>query len=397
MVAEEPLRWAADIRRRPHFGYGAMRVALDATPLLGERSGVGVFCHEVLSALVDLGEVEVAAFAVSWRRRQLLSDRLPRGVERVGRPMPARPLKWCWTRSSIPPAEWFLGRFDVVHGTNFVVPPTRGAASVITVHDLGPWLFPELCEPASRAYVGLVERCVARGAWVHTPTQAVAEEAMSILGIPAERIRAVPLGVKSRGPIRGGKARGLGVAGWSGPYLACVATLEPRKDLVGLVKAFDLVAELLSDFALVMVGARGWGANDVLEAIAGARAAERIFYLGRLEDAERDEVVAGASLFVFPSLYEGFGLPPLEAMALGVPVVATATEAAKEVLGDAALLVAPRDPEAMAKGIYHVLSNPGFRAELAERGVARAGQFSWEATARGISALYRDAASELVR
>ncbi len=194
-------------------------VALDATPLLGVPTGVGVFCREALGALSAAGELQVEAFAISWRRRHMLESRAPEGVRTVGRAMPARPLHLAWRHSDLPPVEWFLGRCDVVHGTNFVVPPTRRAASVVTVHDLTTLRFPEMCDAPTLRFPALIRRAVARGAWVHTPSRYVADEVVAELGVDPDRVRAVHHGT----PTVGG-AGVTGVAGVAGGARARPAT-----------------------------------------------------------------------------------------------------------------------------------------------------------------------------
>src|ERR1039458_6450058 len=170
---------------------GPLVVALDATPLLGVPTGVGVFCREALGALSVAGRVQVEAYAVTWRRRHMLASRVPDGVRTAGRPMPARPLHLAWRHMDIPYIEWFLGRCDVVHGTNFVVPPARRAATVVTVHDLTTVRFPEMCDAPTLRFPALIRRAVDRGAWVHTPSRYVAEEVVAELGVDRERVRAV--------------------------------------------------------------------------------------------------------------------------------------------------------------------------------------------------------------
>src|SRR5579872_5499347 len=136
-------------------GRDRLTVAVDATPLLGVRSGIGMFCHGALEALGVRPELDVAAFAVTWRRRRRLRPLLPPGVRAVTRPMPARPLHFLWGRASLPPLEWFTGPADVVHGTNFVVPPTASAARVVSVHDLTAVHYPSMSDPATRVFPAL--------------------------------------------------------------------------------------------------------------------------------------------------------------------------------------------------------------------------------------------------
>ena len=139
---------------------GRLSVGVDATPLLGAPTGVGAFCAGALSGLWARHDLEVSAFAVSWRRRRRIAALVPPGVPTGQRAMPARPLHASWRRFSQPPVEWFIGPHDVVHGTNFVVPPTRRAARVMTVHDLTVVLYPELCDPPTLAYPDLIRRCL---------------------------------------------------------------------------------------------------------------------------------------------------------------------------------------------------------------------------------------------
>jgi len=219
-----------------------LRVALDATPLLGHPTGVGNFCAGALLGLGARHDLDVRAFAVSWRRRDAIGPLLAPGVSGEQRPMPARPLHALWSRWSFPPIEWFIGDTDVVHGTNFVVPPTRRAGRVVTVHDVTMLRFPELCDAATLRFPALIKRAVADGAWVHTPSAFVAAEVIDAFGVPAERVRAVHSGVPplaEPGAAANGTAAGPGLPPGARRYVLAVGTAEPRKDLPGLVEAFD--------------------------------------------------------------------------------------------------------------------------------------------------------------
>jgi glycosyltransferase involved in cell wall biosynthesis len=371
---------------------GRLRVALDATPLLGRPTGVGNFCAGALLGLGARGDLDVHAFAVSWRHRGEIGSRLPVGVRSEQHSMPARPLHSLWNRGNFPPIEWFIGPADVVHGTNFVVPPTRTAARVVTVHDLTAVRFPELCDAPSLRFPSLIRRAVAAGAWVHTPSAFVADEVIEAFGIAPERVRAVhsgipPLLAESERPARAGLPAGVH------RYLLAVGTAEPRKDLPGLVRAFDALAADHLDLGLVLVGADGWAAAALDEAVASSRFAARIVRTGWATDAARTSLLLGATVLVYPSLYEGFGFPPLEAMAAGVPVVTTRVGALPEVLGDAAALVAPGDVDALAGAIAAILDAPERAEALVARGRGRAAQFSWDRCADGLATLYRDVAA----
>ncbi len=369
-----------------------LRVALDATPLIGRATGVGAFCAGVLEGLSRRADVTATAFAVSWRRRHAIDGRVPSGVGVANRAMPARPLHASWRHVDAPPLEWFVGATDVVHGTNYVVPPTRRAARVVTVHDLTTVRYPELCDRATLAYPALVRRALAHGAWVHTHSAAVAAEVVETFGADAARVRAVASGVPPlAAPDKTAPSRYLppGVA----RYVLSIGTAEPRKDLPGLVAAFDLLAEERADLGLVLAGPEGWGSAALDAALDAARARARIVLTGWLDDAALAGLLLGAAVLAYPSLYEGFGYPPLQAMAAGTPVVATRAGAIEEVLGDAALLVAPRDRHALAEALASVVDSEETAAALRAFGAARAATFAWEKCAAGLVDLYREAAA----
>ena len=173
-----------------------LRVAIDATPLLGNPTGIGTFCREAISALSDLGDLSLETFAVTWRQQHAITSLVPEGVASGRRRrMPARPLHAMWKRMETPPIEWFVGSVDVVHGTNFVVPPTRGSASVMTVHDLTPIRYPEMCTKASLSYPTLIGRALRRGAWVHAVSEFVAGEVVDAFDVDPWRVRAIRHGV----------------------------------------------------------------------------------------------------------------------------------------------------------------------------------------------------------
>ncbi len=293
--------------------------------------------------------------------------------------MPAAALLRTWVHCEHPAVERWTGRVDVVHGTNFVVPPSPDAARLVTVHDLTPVRFPELCSPASRRYPELIRRAVARGASVHTVSRAMAEEVMAAFGVPDERVHVIHNGLPMLPPPR--------PTAEAPPYILAIGTVEPRKGLPDLVAAFDRIAHSVPALRLTIAGPVGWGEEELGAAVGAARHATRIDRIGWVEDPST--LIAGARVLAYPSLYEGFGLPPLEAMSLGVPVVATTAGAIPEVVGDAALLVAPRDPASLAAALLTAVEDAATRRRLIAAGTARVQLFSWERTGAQMVELYR--------
>ncbi len=358
-------------------------VGIDVTPLLGARTGVGVFVDGLISQLTARRRSELRAYGLSGRGWRRLGAVVPDGVALRHLPLPAGAALRCWGHVDAPTVEWWTGRVDVVHGTNFVVPPSRRAARLVSVHDLTSLHFPELCEPAARRYPDLIRRAISGGAWVHATSAAVATEVVEYLGAAPERVRVIYSGVTQPPLPRPSPARGA-----DPPYVLALGTVEPRKDLPALVAAFDRIAADHPDLQLRIAGPEGWGEAALAQAIEAATHRRRIIRLGWV--AGRDALLGGATALAYPSRYEGFGFPPLEAMARGVPVVATAVAALPEVLGDAALLVPAGDADALADALDRVIGDEALRRGLIDAGYQRVARYPWEATGDAFERLYEE-------
>jgi glycosyltransferase involved in cell wall biosynthesis len=267
--------------------------------------------------------------------------------------MPARVVRELWARGvAWPRAEHWTGPVDVVHALNYVAPPAR-VPVIVMVHDLTFVRFPELCTPDTLRYGALVRRAVLDGAVIHTPSEFVAGEVRDEFGVEPDRVVAIHSGLSA---VTGGTAEtGAALAGGS-RYVLALGTVEPRKNLPGLVRAFSAIATEDHDVRLVVAGPDGWDQGQFAAAVARSPNRDRIVRLGYVSSTARRNLLAGATVFAYPSRYEGFGLPPLEAMAVGVPVVAGRAGALPEVLGDAAMLVDPGGDE-LAHALTRLLSD----------------------------------------
>jgi glycosyltransferase involved in cell wall biosynthesis len=343
-----------------------MRVGIDATPLLGTRTGVGTYVAALLDAFLD-SEVTPVLTAFTWRGTEALPAHWPHAPRRFS----ARALQGVWSRVDWPPVEWLSGPVDVFHGTNFVLPPTRHAAGVVTVHDLTYDHSAADVTPASLRYQTLVPRALARGAIVTTPSEAVAAEVRDRYCLDPERVVTTRLGVTGEWYGDHPKPEGL-----PSEYVLFVGNREPRKNLPVLL---DAMRRLPDAPPLVLVGPPGWGpAVDTTGAITP----------GYLSGAALRSAVAHASVFAFPSRYEGFGLPPLEALATGTPVVASDLPVLREVLGPHASYVPPDDPDALAGALRAALdAGDGGPAGRAARR-ANAATFTWARCARDTVSAY---------
>jgi glycosyltransferase involved in cell wall biosynthesis len=370
-----------------------MRVGLDATPLLGPRTGVGQYVARLVEALAVAGEVaELRLVPFTWRGAAgLASAASPAGAASVRarrRRVPARVLREAWARLSWPPVEWFAGRVEVFHGTNFVAPPARRAGLVVTIHDLSYLRYPEMVTAASARYRTLVPAGLARGAVVCTPTAAVAAEVIDAYHLAADRVVVTPLGV-SQGwfQARPPDAAWLAARGLPGRYLLFVGSREPRKNLGTLLAAYRELLAGGTPPPLVLVGPPGWGEEPDLAGLPEGS----VHTPGYLGDAELARVVAGAAALAYPSWYEGFGLPALEALACGTPVVAGDVPALREVLGDQAELVDPHDAGALASALAKAVEDCGAAARRARRDYAAG--FTWQRCARATLGAYTRASA----
>ncbi|HEY7107118.1 MAG TPA: glycosyltransferase family 1 protein [Acidimicrobiia bacterium] len=361
-----------------------VRVAIDGTPLLGVRTGVGNIVAATIDALAARDDVELVVYAVTRRGRAELAGMLPAGVRSATRAVPARLVRRLWQRVDRPAIETWTGRVDVVHGTNYVGPPAR-APVVVSVYDLTFLERPELADPEARANTALIRRALDRGAVVHTTSDDVAARVVDAFGITTDRVVRIYPGLPTSG---GGDAAAGRRAAGADRYVLFLGTIDPRKNVPALVRAFDCVAGADAELRLVLAGQPGGDSGRVADAMRAAGHRDRVLLTGYVDNTARRDLIAGSSLLAFPSHDEGFGFPPLEAMAAGVPVVAAAAGSLPEVLGDAAVLVPPDDVDALATAMQRVLGDAALRADLVVRGTNQAARYDWATTAHQLVALY---------
>ncbi len=366
-----------------------MRIGIYANSLLSrEHGGVEVYTDELVSRLPRFGrEHDFCLYFNCFRRRhQAATDRFTRpGVHTHVCGIPGRLLEPLHLYLHVP-VDWLAGKVDVMFYPSFVAPPQRSGRAVVTVHDLIPLSDPQFCEPhhiryCKRRVPASLRRANAIIA-VSAHTKELVEERF---GLPAERIHCIPNGVhqRFRPPYDVQVADPtLSRYGIRGPYLLFVGTIEPRKNLVRLVQAFGRAAwGAVREHTLVIVGKPAWDTARVTAAIDGLGRGVRVLRPGHVDAEDLPALYGAATALLFPSLAEGFGIPALEAMACGCPVLTSAIPPLSELVADAALTVDPWDTDAIADGIRRLVENSELRQALRARGLRRAEDFSWDKTA----------------
>jgi glycosyltransferase involved in cell wall biosynthesis len=294
-----------------------------------------------------------------------------------------------WKTVRWPPFDWLAGAADVFHFPNFIIPPLRRGRAVVSIHDLSFLRNPEHAEERNQRFLAKFIRETARRAdAIITISRFTAGEIEDLLGVERSRIHPTLLGADLPPALARSEAQAAVRAryGLDRPFVLFVSTLEPRKNIPLLLDAFERLDRPVD---LVLAGMPGWKCEPILARLDASPLRARIRRLGYVPHDDLPALYAAAELFAFPSFYEGFGLPPVEAMACGTPVVASNGGSLPEVLGDGAEIVPLGDVDAWVTALRRVLDEPGLRAQLAERGRRQAARYSWAETARLTWEVYR--------
>ncbi|HLF40393.1 MAG TPA: glycosyltransferase family 1 protein [Acidimicrobiia bacterium] len=370
----------------------ALRVGLNAEPLFQRvPTGVGVYALALARGLVEIGHGdEVVLFHAAHDTVPPELEALP--MERHAYTLERDRLYDVWMQDRRPPPQNVVGELDVVHSTGPAIPPPAGAALVVTVHDLAPIRFAGRYPRRARAlYKRGATIAAAEAARIICPSRSTALDVEEFYGVERERIRVVPHGVDMADLGVHDASQQWERRGITEPYVLWIGTQEQRKNVMAVLDAFTRVARRHPSLTLVLHGPNGWLGDEVGEGLRHRGMHGRtIVSEGSLPRNELAALYTRAAVFVYPSLYEGFGMPVLEAMACGTPVVTSNISALPETAGDAALLVDPLDDEAIAEAIGRIIEDPNVAEDLSRRGQKRAAGFTWGEAARRTWAVYEE-------
>jgi glycosyltransferase involved in cell wall biosynthesis len=363
-----------------------MRLAIDYTAAAKQGGGIGRITRGLLAGVAALDPDNQYILLTARDAPQVT----PPAVNFTTRiiPLPERALDILWHRAHVPlQIETFTGAIDVFHAPNFSLPPSRAPRRLVTIHDLTFLRYPDGAVPSLRQFLSRSVPYAARHAThLIADSHATKDDLMEWLKLPAEKISVVYAGVDERfRPVTDEAQRNAVRAKYKleRPFILGLGTLEPRKNFVGLMQAFARAQ--LPDHELVIVGKRGWLYEPI---VAQAQATKNVRLLGFADDADLPTLYSLASAYGLPSHYEGFGIPCIEAMACGTPVICSNRPCLPEIVGEAALMVAPADVDALADALQKVVNDAMLRQTLVQRGFVRAKEFPWSRGARDLWRVY---------
>jgi glycosyltransferase involved in cell wall biosynthesis len=368
-----------------------MRIGIDATALPARPVGAGNYIIELIRHLELLNGADEFVVFAQPHGRDLIDVPARPGFEWVMIPERHPAQRLIWEQTGFPRLV-ARARLDLLHSLHYTRPMRLPCASVVTFHDMTFFLFPRLHTLSKRLYFPQAIRLSARKAdALIADSESTRQDTIRLLGIPPTRIHTVPLGVSPAfHPVHEAGSLEAVRLRYSLPehFILYVGLVEPRKNLPMLLRAYQRLQGSGAP-ALVIVGRSGWGVEQVFKLVEALAIQEKVHFSGYIPAEDLPIVYNLADVFVYPSLYEGFGLPPLEAMACGTPVITTAVSSLPEHVGDAGILIPPQDEEALFQALVKVLQDPDLRGELSRKGPERAAQYSWNRTAQETLNVYR--------
>jgi glycosyltransferase involved in cell wall biosynthesis len=375
-----------------------VKIGIDYTAALKQNGGIGRYTRGLVTTLAQLDQQNsyILMLTPDAPRTGLQFFQSHPNFGHKTYPLPEWWLTIGWHRLYLPvPVEWFAGPVDLFHSPNFILPPTRLAKTLLTVHDLSFIRHPQGAVSKLRRWLEkVVPRSLARADHVLADSESTKQDLIDIFAIPSEKITVIGAGVEPRfQPITGvnnlNTVRQRYRLPPSEKIILGLGTLEPRKNFTGLIKAFEQ-SPVRETHHLVIAGGKGWLYNDIFAAAETSPVADRIHLVGFVADADLPALYSLAGIFAYPSHYEGFGIPVIEAMACGTPVVCANNSSLPEVAGQSALQITATDTSGLAEAMYRLSIDSSLREQSIAEGFLQAKKFNWPAATKRLLSVYRD-------
>ncbi len=366
-------------------------IFIDVTSALKQSAGIGRYTRGLINGL--LHTLPPSIYLITTRDAPAPPPSWTFPLRRL--PLSEREAVILWQRLGVPiPVEWFIGRGRLFHSPDFVLPPLRHMPGIVTVHDLSFMVYPQHAVPGLEFYLKkAVPRSVQRARIVLADSHNTKTDLIRFWDTPPDKIHVLYPGLDAKfRPVRDPDILERVRARYALPerFILSVSRLEPRKNFVGLIRAFEKLKRTTGvPHHLVIAGSKGWKYEPILQAAAASPYAKAIHFPGFIAEEDLPALYTLADVFAYPTFYEGFGFPPLEAMACGTPVLASNNSSLPEVVGDAGYLLPAEDTEAWVQALTQLLHDPVTRQALIEKGYAQAARFSWEKSARQLLRIYQ--------
>jgi len=363
---------------------------VDIQAAIAQRAGVGRYTRMLVEHLAPLAGADALSLFYFDFKRCGVPFPVPGAEQKAVRWCPGRIMQKAWKTAGWPPFDWFAGRADLYHFPNFILPPLTKGKTIVTIHDVAFLRHPEAAEKRNLKYLNnRIADTVRRADAIITDSHFSAREITELLKVPPQKLFPVHLGLspdmKPAAAVDVENVRNL--YGLQMPFILTVGTLEPRKNIPFLIDVFERLTDFPGD--LVIAGMKGWSYEPILERMRTSKFADRIHYLEYVEDGMLSALYSAAELFVFPTIYEGFGFPPLEAMACGTPVVSSNAGPLPEVLGNAAVLMDGYSAGEWVEALADLLRDRTKQDLLCAKGREQAAKFDWNKTAAETWRIYR--------
>lgn len=378
-----------------------VRIAIDFRSTIGQPAGIGRFTNNLVKqiALLDSRNKYILYSFYPKMPNKEIKEFIKKhpNLSLKTHPVPGRVMRYLWDYFKIP-IEFSIGEVDIIHIMDFLIPKIKKARLIVTVHDISSILFPQWHTRYTRRWVKDRIHLAKENAHkiivdsVHTKKDLVqrldvSEDLITVIyGGVGEQFQPI----KNQGVLNRVRER----YNIKDKYLLFLGTLEPRKNIPGLIKAFHKIKNGFLNYQLVIAGKRGWKFQEIFKTVGELRLEDKVIFTGYLPEEDTPSLYSGAQAFVYPTLYEGFGFPPLEAMACGTPVITSNLSSLPEVMGEAGILIDPNNIDELSRAIESVLSNEDLKRELRAKGLRQAAKFSWKRCAQETLKVYQEVGSQ---